>query len=339
MAIFARATQNLHRFNLDLRDFLRRLAPEGESQARFVHPCRPGAHDHPAAKLRRGQAVRRRRWSTRGKPQPIVDPDGSSEGWIPTDDGAFVVNEPQGSPGWYPGQRHAARQGDVRLRRHRPRRSTAMANGVLISRRNRRHDAPGAGSRRARWRPISPTVTNGPFETRFGRLPNGLPEYNAVDPDTRVRAQDPPNPALAWERLDAAARDRRVLLGPLRELPVREHRRDHRLGARRGLRAGVPDASRTTTASRVPRPWSTRSPTSGSATRSRSRSGPTSGSTRGSPPWSEWIYDERHGGATAQEMFDELYATAGGHRGRPGPVVPGTRRAPGPAAYFPHARL
>ena len=25
--------------------------------------------------------------------------------------------------------------------------------------------------------------------------------------------------------------------------------------------------------------------------------------------WSEWIYDERHGGPTAQERFDEDYAT------------------------------
>ena len=39
-----------------------------------------------------------------GTPEPITDPDGSIEGLgsIPTDDGAFVVNEPQGSPGWYP---------------------------------------------------------------------------------------------------------------------------------------------------------------------------------------------------------------------------------------------
>ncbi|MGH2803478.1 MAG: M1 family aminopeptidase, partial [Thermoleophilaceae bacterium] len=27
--------------------------------------------------------------------------------------------------------------------------------------------------------------------------------------------------------------------------------------------------------------------------------------------WSEWIYDERHGAATAQETFDELYAAWG----------------------------
>ena len=32
----------------------------------------------------------------------VTDPDGSIEGWVPTDDGAFVVGEPQGSPGWFP---------------------------------------------------------------------------------------------------------------------------------------------------------------------------------------------------------------------------------------------
>ena len=37
-----------------------------------------------------------------GTPSVVVDPDNSIEGWVPTDDGAFVVNEPQGSPAWYP---------------------------------------------------------------------------------------------------------------------------------------------------------------------------------------------------------------------------------------------
>ena len=37
-----------------------------------------------------------------GTQEEIVDPDHSVEGWVPTGDGAYVVNEPQGSPGWYP---------------------------------------------------------------------------------------------------------------------------------------------------------------------------------------------------------------------------------------------
>ncbi len=37
-----------------------------------------------------------------GTPQVVTDPDQSIEGWVPTDDGAFVVGEPQGSSAWYP---------------------------------------------------------------------------------------------------------------------------------------------------------------------------------------------------------------------------------------------
>ena len=35
-------------------------------------------------------------------PGPVIDPDGSRDGWIPTDDGAFVAGEPQGAPTWFP---------------------------------------------------------------------------------------------------------------------------------------------------------------------------------------------------------------------------------------------
>ena len=37
-----------------------------------------------------------------GVPGPVIDADGSRDGWIPTDDGAFVAGEPQGAPTWFP---------------------------------------------------------------------------------------------------------------------------------------------------------------------------------------------------------------------------------------------
>ena len=48
-----------------------------------------------------------------GTPSVVTDPDQSIEGWVPTDDGAFVVGEPQGSPAWYPVNDTPRRQGDV----------------------------------------------------------------------------------------------------------------------------------------------------------------------------------------------------------------------------------
>ncbi len=40
--------------------------------------------------------------SYHGTTRSITDPDGSPDGWIRTNDGAFVANEPQGSPSWFP---------------------------------------------------------------------------------------------------------------------------------------------------------------------------------------------------------------------------------------------
>ena len=94
------ATQNLSRFDLDLRGFrISRLSVNGRA-ASFT---RQGQEliITPARGLRAGHrftvVVR-----YAGEPTVVTDPDESIEGWVPTDDGAFVVGEPQGSPGWYP---------------------------------------------------------------------------------------------------------------------------------------------------------------------------------------------------------------------------------------------
>jgi aminopeptidase N len=195
--IRARATQNLKRFNLDLRGYeISRLTVNGREAAH----SRDGQElvITPKRKLRAG----RRFWVEvhySGTPVPVVDPDESLEGWVPTDDGAFVVNEPQGSPGWYPVNDTPRDKATFDFKITVDAGHTALANGVLLSHRQR------AGREVWRWRedtPMAPylaTATNGPFETRFRTLPRGLPEYNAVDPD--AQAAGVANPALAWERL------------------------------------------------------------------------------------------------------------------------------------------
>jgi len=70
-----------------------------------------------------------------------------------------------------------------------------------VSRRERGGEVTWHGVERFPMARYLATATNGIFETRFRRLDNGLPEYNAVDPQTRFNAQSAPNPALAWERL------------------------------------------------------------------------------------------------------------------------------------------
>ena len=76
----------------------------------------------------------------RGHPHPVVDPDGSKDGWIPTNDGAFVANEPQGSPTWFPCNDHPSEKATYDFRVTVPTGITAVANGRL--RHRIRHQSP-----------------------------------------------------------------------------------------------------------------------------------------------------------------------------------------------------
>ena len=114
------------------------------------------------------------------------------------------------------------------------------------------------------------TATNGPFETRFGELANGLPEYNAVDPDVALRASedtDPdPDPDVAWQRLEPQGEIVEFFSDLYGRYPFSS------VGAiiDWAPTSAMPSSRRpspTIRASPAPRPSSTRSPTSGSATR------------------------------------------------------------------------
>src|SRR4051794_26023612 len=69
----------------------------------------------------------------RGTPTVVTDPDQSIEGWVPTDDGAVSVGEPQGSPGWFPCNDNPRDKATFDFAVTVPAGLTAMANGVLAS--------------------------------------------------------------------------------------------------------------------------------------------------------------------------------------------------------------
>src|SRR4029450_9459231 len=106
----------------------------------------------------------------------------SVEGWVPTDDGAFVVGEPQGSPGWYPVNDNPQDKATYTFRVTVPKGLTVMANGVLVS------QTSSGGKATWVWReglPMAPylaTSTLGRFDLTRYRLPSGLPVYIAIDP-------------------------------------------------------------------------------------------------------------------------------------------------------------
>ena len=180
--ISATATQSLAAFDLDFRwpqAGISRVLVNGRAAA-FV---RQGVQElvvTPKAGLTAGSkftvAV-----DYAGTPLVVTDPDQSIEGWVPTDDGAFVVNEPQGSPAWFPCNDNPRDKATYDFRITVPSGITAVANGVLVS------NASTGGKTTWVWREADPmatylsTTTLGRFDLTIGKV-GSVPSYVAVDP-------------------------------------------------------------------------------------------------------------------------------------------------------------
>ena len=174
------ATQDLTRFDLDLRGFEVGTVTVAGSAASVVRDGQELVIT-PARRIREGSAF------TvvvpyAGAPQTVIDPDGSSEGWVYTDDGAVVVGEPQGSPGWYPANDTPQDKATYTISMTVPEGLTAVGNGSLES------QLTSGGRTTFTWResyPMAPylaTITLGRFNVSTGQTASGIPIYVAVDP-------------------------------------------------------------------------------------------------------------------------------------------------------------
>ena len=146
-------TQDLDQFNLDLRDWfgVSRVAI-GNQRAAYFQEDEQELVITPRPKLHAGRTYTVE-VDYRGVPETVVDPDDSFEGWVKNPDGAFVVNEPQGSPGWFPVNDDPNDKalydfaitvpGGQRRDRQRP---------AALVRHRRRSGRRGAGARTRRWR-------------------------------------------------------------------------------------------------------------------------------------------------------------------------------------------
>jgi aminopeptidase N len=177
----ATATQDLDQFNLDFRAFDISSLKVNKHPARFVLEGEQELVITPRPKLKAGQTFTVETVYS-GVPPVITDPDQSIEGWIPTSDGAFVVNEPQGSPGWFPVNDIPTDKATYTIDVTVPEGRTAISNGVLVE------QVTAGGKTTWRWREDNPmasyltTATNGIFNLTRRETADGIPIYDAVDP-------------------------------------------------------------------------------------------------------------------------------------------------------------
>jgi aminopeptidase N len=309
VTISARATQDLSRFNLDLRGYQVDSVTVNGNVASFT---RKGQEliITPSAGL-----PRNRNFSVRvvygGHANYVLDPDHSKDGWIPTDDGAYVVNEPQGAPTWFPANDSLKDFAIFDFEITVPEGRTALANGRLVS-----PPTDNGETTTWRWRESSPmvpyltTATNGVFQTDFtGTVLGGLPEYNAVDPQTRRFGQKDPNPQEAWRRLNATHEPALELFSQL----YGPYPYDS-VGA---IVDWAPNVFYSLESQTKPNYWHL--PTVDTIVHELAHQWfgdalvlerwPDMWLNEGFATWSEWIWFEKTGGDSAQERFEDLYDT------------------------------
>lgn len=188
--IEARATQDLAKFNLDLRGFeVSRITVDGSPAGfeRFKDELVVAPAKTIPDKARFTVEV-----TYAGEPKPVR---GSSNlgtyGFIPTEDGAFVACEPNGAKTWFPSNDHPADKARYDFEITVPEGLTALANGELVGR-----PKSARGKTTFVWRESHPmvsylaTATLGKFELRQGRTATGIPNLAAVDPRYRAALDD-----------------------------------------------------------------------------------------------------------------------------------------------------
>ena len=112
-----------------------------------------------------------------------TDPDGSSEGWVSSSDGAFVVNEPVGSMSWFPNNNVPTDKATYDLHISVPGSREVIANGRLVS-----NALNANGTRTWSWTAPEPmatylvTASNGEFDFTQDTTTNpDVPAYYGLD--------------------------------------------------------------------------------------------------------------------------------------------------------------
>ncbi|MFG3101875.1 M1 family metallopeptidase [Streptomyces sp. NPDC048182] len=176
----ARATRHLSAFDLDLKGLdVDKVTVEGRA-ARFQHAGQE-LTVRPAEEPADGETFRVTVHYS-GRPQTLTDADDSEEGWLPTADGAAGLGEPVGSMAWFPSNNHPSDKATYDLAMTVPEGLGVVSNGELT------RQTTANGRTTFSWHTAEPmasylaTVAVGRWEVRRTTTGTGLPVYTAVDP-------------------------------------------------------------------------------------------------------------------------------------------------------------
>ncbi len=197
----ARATQNLSRFDLDLQQL---------DVAKVI------VNGHQVSFRRDGQELKitPRHGLPRGSrfvvavtyggvPKTIVGSPvvfGSPYGFVHTDDGAFMGDEPNAASTWFPSSDHPSDKAAFTFRVTVPEKLSVIANGRLESQRISGGKTTFVWDEKAPMATYLATADIGTWQVKNGTTPGGIRETVAVDP--KLAGRDPAHPdpmAFFWD--------------------------------------------------------------------------------------------------------------------------------------------
>lgn len=182
--IKATATQNLYRFNLDLVGMEISRLVVNDKRAKWTRTATELVVT-PQRKLKKGQPITITA-TYAGVPHEFVLPFPGFElrtGFMATDDGANVAGQPDVAAGWFPVNDHPLDKATYRFQISVPEDLGVVANGHLKSR------TTVGGRATYTWKATEPmasylaTIDIGDWDVRTWTTADGLPVYDAVDPD------------------------------------------------------------------------------------------------------------------------------------------------------------
>ena len=289
----ARAATGLRKFSLDL-DGLKVTSVSVDGEAAEYSRGRGKVKVVPATRIAKGEAftVELR---YQGVPRKVIDPDGSTEGWYRTKDGAVAVGEPVGTAAWLACNNAPRDKASFDIEIAVPAGVKAVSNGRLVSRQK-------VGGR-VRWswsEPKSMATYLALVDIGNGKLVQGrvgkLPTWTLVDPELAKASR------AAIDSLPEIIRWESRIYGPYPFAAagsvVDVAKLEYALETQtRPIYAFAPD--RTTVVHETAHQWF-----GDSVSLER---WPNIWLNEGLATWTQWYYAEQHGGRSAQQVFAELY--------------------------------